>query len=115
MKAYEAALNATSTEWAPWYVVPADHKWVTRAVVAAVITRSIRDLKLEFPEVTEQQRQEIEVARNALGQTSKSASLSSDLAETDSDRKAIEESDKNSKDGKRKGKNKDKGKDRSRN
>src|SRR5687767_3080921 len=34
MRAYEAMLTATSTDWAPWYVVPADHKWITRAVVS---------------------------------------------------------------------------------
>src|SRR5206468_2618835 len=38
MKAYEHALTATSTPWAPWYVIPADHKWSARVLVAEVIT-----------------------------------------------------------------------------
>lgn len=53
--AYEDALAATSTDWAPWYVVPADHKWVTRAVVADIVTTTIRSLELQFPKVTETQ------------------------------------------------------------
>src|SRR4051794_20426509 len=42
MRAYGACLSATSTKSAPWYVVPADHKWVTRAVVADIITTTLR-------------------------------------------------------------------------
>lgn len=50
MEAYEAALEATSTEWAPWYVVPADHKWATRAIVADVIASTLRTLDLRTPQ-----------------------------------------------------------------
>src|SRR5947207_223304 len=56
MDAYEDALSATSTESAPWYVVPADHKWVTRAVVADIVTTAITELDLKYPEVTAEQR-----------------------------------------------------------
>ncbi len=66
MKAYEDALSATSTEWAPWYVVPADYKWVTRAVVADIVTTSIRGLDLKFPEVTDGQRKLLIEARKKL-------------------------------------------------
>src|SRR3954447_10383790 len=52
MTAYEDALSATSTEWAPWYVIPADHKWVTRTAVAAIVATTIRELDLKYPEVT---------------------------------------------------------------
>jgi hypothetical protein len=48
--AFEAALSATSTAWAPWYVVPADHKWVMRAVVASIITGHIGAMDLAYPE-----------------------------------------------------------------
>jgi PPK2 family polyphosphate:nucleotide phosphotransferase len=65
-KAYEDALSATSTEWAPWYVVPADNKWVSRAVVADVITTAVRDLGLSYPEVTADQRKLLDVARQKL-------------------------------------------------
>jgi hypothetical protein len=47
-------------------VVPADNKWVTRAVVADVITMAIRSLDLRFPEVTEEQRKMLTEARNRL-------------------------------------------------
>src|SRR5262245_19402165 len=64
--AYEDALSATSTEWAPWYVIPADHKWVTRAVVADIITTGIRGLDLKYPEVTPAQRKLLDEARKKL-------------------------------------------------
>ena len=66
MDAYEDALAATTTEEAPWYVVPADNKWVTRAVVADVITTAIRSLDLRFPEVTEEKRKALAEARSQL-------------------------------------------------
>ena len=65
-EAYEEALRATSTEWAPWYVIPADNKWVTRAVVADILTSSIRDLGLEPPKVSAAQRRILEEARKKL-------------------------------------------------
>jgi PPK2 family polyphosphate:nucleotide phosphotransferase len=65
-EAYEDALSATSTEWAPWYIVPADHKWITRAVVADVVTSTIRGLNLKFPELVEEQRQAVKEARKQL-------------------------------------------------
>jgi hypothetical protein len=66
MEAYEGALAATSTKWAPWYVIPADHKWVARAVVADIITTAIQDLDLRYPEVTEEQEKLLSVARARL-------------------------------------------------
>lgn len=68
MEAYESALAATSTKWAPWYVVPADHKWVTRAVVADVITSTIQGLGLRFPEVSKEQREALKAARKRLSE-----------------------------------------------
>ena len=66
MVAYEDALSATSTEWAPWYVIPADYKWVTRAVVADIVTTSIRALDLKYPDVTLEQRKLLAEARKKL-------------------------------------------------
>jgi polyphosphate kinase 2 (PPK2 family) len=66
MMAYESALSATSTKWAPWYVVPSDHKWVARVVVAEILTRAIRSLHLSFPEVTDEERRAIAAAREQL-------------------------------------------------
>ncbi len=66
MKAYEDALGETSTKWAPWYVVPADHKWVTRAVVAGIVTAAIRGLDLKYPELTEDDRTRLAESRRQL-------------------------------------------------
>ncbi len=66
MKAYEQAISATSTKWAPWYVIPADHKWVTRALVSRIITTTIESLDLRYPEVTEAQKAVIAEARKQL-------------------------------------------------
>ena len=66
MAAYEDAISATSTKWAPWYIVPADHKWVTRAIVALVIVDAIRMLDLDYPEVTPEMMVEIEKAKKQL-------------------------------------------------
>ena len=68
MAAYEDAINATSTEWAPWYIVPADHKWATRAVVADIITKTLENLDLKYPEVSEEQRAALTEARTTLEQ-----------------------------------------------
>ena len=49
MAAYDDALTATSTPWAPWHVIPADHKWLMQALVAAILADSIRSLDLSWP------------------------------------------------------------------
>ncbi len=49
MEAYEDAINATNTKWAPWYVIPADHKWVARTLVAEILANTIEKLDLEIP------------------------------------------------------------------
>lgn len=66
VEAYEDALSATTSEWAPWYVVPADHKWITRAVVAHILTSTMRSLNLRYPEVSEEQREALKAARKQL-------------------------------------------------
>jgi polyphosphate kinase 2 (PPK2 family) len=67
MAAYEEAIRETSTEHAPWYVVPADKKWVSRAVVGAVLAGTIRNLGLQWPVVDDAKRKQIAEARKALG------------------------------------------------
>lgn len=64
--AYEDCLSATSTDWAPWYVVPADHKWAARAVVADVLVGAIRGLGLSYPKVTAEHRAALAKAREKL-------------------------------------------------
>jgi PPK2 family polyphosphate:nucleotide phosphotransferase len=66
IEAFEEALSATSTEWAPWYVIPADQKWVTRAAVADIVTSAITSLHLTYPKVTPEQRKALEEAKVQL-------------------------------------------------
>jgi PPK2 family polyphosphate:nucleotide phosphotransferase len=66
MEAYEDAIRATSTKHAPWYVVPADDKWFTRAAVAAILTTTIHSLDLKYPEVTDAHRAALAEARQQL-------------------------------------------------
>jgi PPK2 family polyphosphate:nucleotide phosphotransferase len=51
-EAYEAALTATSTPWAPWYVIPADHKWFARACASAIIANALIKMGPKFPKVS---------------------------------------------------------------
>ncbi len=49
-KAYEAVLSKCSTPWAPWYVIPADHKWYRNLRVAEIIVKTLRDFKMDYPD-----------------------------------------------------------------
>jgi PPK2 family polyphosphate:nucleotide phosphotransferase len=50
IQAYQDALSQTSTEWAPWYIVPANRKWHRNIVVATVIVETLEGLKMDYPE-----------------------------------------------------------------
>ncbi len=64
--AFDDMLNATSTEHAPWYVIPADRKWFSRAAVADIITRNIERLNLNMPVLSREQVAELGVYRAQL-------------------------------------------------
>jgi PPK2 family polyphosphate:nucleotide phosphotransferase len=66
MEAYEEAIRATASEAAPWYVVPANHKWFTRLVVAGATVQALEEMKLAFPTVSKPQRAELETLRLSL-------------------------------------------------
>jgi PPK2 family polyphosphate:nucleotide phosphotransferase len=66
MDAYETMVRRTATKEAPWYVVPADNKWFTRAVVAAAIIDALGSLDLHYPEIGPEKRKELAAARRAL-------------------------------------------------
>jgi PPK2 family polyphosphate:nucleotide phosphotransferase len=66
MRAYEEAITATSTAWAPWYVIPADHKPVMQAMVAAILVDTIKSLGLSWPEVSDKARAANAEARRKL-------------------------------------------------
>ena len=64
--AYEDMIRHTTSQHAPWYVVPADNKWFTHLVVAAAIVETLEDLNLSYPEVDAQKRKEVQAARKLL-------------------------------------------------
>lgn len=64
--AFEETINGTSTKWAPWYVVPSDHKWIARATVAAVIKHGIESLRLKAPVLSAEHRKALAAARRKL-------------------------------------------------
>jgi PPK2 family polyphosphate:nucleotide phosphotransferase len=66
MKAYEEMLNATSTPWAPWHVIPADKKWFTRIAVADIVVSTLKSLNLQYPEVSDVHKRELQKAKNLL-------------------------------------------------
>ena len=70
-KAFEDAISATSTKRAPWHVIPADRKYVARALVADIITTSIKNLGLEYPKVTEENLAKLAAAKAKLENTDK--------------------------------------------
>ncbi len=65
-EAFEDAITATSTEWAPWYVLPADHKHVMQAMTAAIVVDLINGLDLQWPTVSDKDREANARARQAL-------------------------------------------------
>lgn len=64
--AYQEMFNHTSTEWAPWYIIPADHKWFSRLAVAAIINHTLEGLDLNFPTVNDKQKKELLEAKIKL-------------------------------------------------
>ena len=66
MMAFEDTFNHTSTEHAPWYIIPADHKWFTRTVVADVIIEKFKALKLAYPVISKKHRKHLLEAKELL-------------------------------------------------
>ncbi len=66
MNAFEDLFNHTSTEWAPWYIVPANNKWFTRMSVAAVLYNTMKNLNLAYPAVSEEQQKALALASAEL-------------------------------------------------
>lgn len=65
-RVYTEAMQATSTEASPWYVIPADNKWFTRVTVSEIICRKLESLKLEYPKLTQAQMAELAEAKKLL-------------------------------------------------
>ena len=66
MDAYEEMLAATSTAYAPWFIVPADHKWMARTFVAEAVTSAIEGLHLTYPEFSKDQLRHLKEAKETL-------------------------------------------------
>ncbi|WP_114938332.1 polyphosphate kinase 2 family protein [Mucilaginibacter endophyticus] len=66
MNAYEKAINETSTDDCPWYVIPADKKWFTRIAISTIIHDTLKDLKLEFPVLPKEQMEKLQEAKQLL-------------------------------------------------
>jgi PPK2 family polyphosphate:nucleotide phosphotransferase len=66
MHAFEEAIRATAGKLAPWYVVPADHKWFTRLIVAGAIGEAVENLRLSYPQIDAMKEKELVAAREAL-------------------------------------------------
>lgn len=60
MKAYESAINKTSTEYAPWYVIPADQKWFSRVAAIQIIIDKLEEMNLQYPEVSAKEKSALE-------------------------------------------------------
>jgi PPK2 family polyphosphate:nucleotide phosphotransferase len=65
-QAFSQMLSATSTDWAPWYVVPADRKWFARICAAAVLAHTLAKIDPKYPEVSAAARKDLRAARKAL-------------------------------------------------
>lgn len=66
MDAYEEAISKTSKDHAPWYIIPADKKWYARLVALEIIVKTLEKMDLNFPQVSEAQKEELQKAKETL-------------------------------------------------
>ncbi len=66
MAAYEEMINRTTTRHAPWYIIPADHKWFTHLTVSDIVVQTLKGMRLKYPKVNDAQRVQLALAREAL-------------------------------------------------
>ncbi len=66
MNAYSDMLTQTSTEFAPWFVIPADHKWFMRYAVSNIIINRLKDLEIDFPTMPVSEKEELEKSKQML-------------------------------------------------
>ncbi len=65
-RAFSQMLSATSTDWAPWYVIPADRKWFARICAAAVLAHTLMEIDPQYPEVSADRRRQLQMVRDEL-------------------------------------------------
>ena len=66
MEAFEQAIENTSTEYAPWYIIPADRKWFMRAAVGDIIVGTLEKMDLAYPSLSENEKQELQAAKTLI-------------------------------------------------
>ncbi len=66
MNAYEDAISETSTDYAPWYVIPADKKWYARLAVSQVIAETLEQMNLKFPVLSDDEKRKLDATKQAL-------------------------------------------------
>ncbi|MEU5877806.1 polyphosphate kinase 2 family protein [Spirillospora sp. NPDC047279] len=83
-RAFSQMLSATSTEWAPWYVIPADRKWFARICAAAVLAHTLIEIDPRYPEVSDEARRQLaDVKRDLVKEAPKGAAPDPYLASAD--------------------------------
>jgi PPK2 family polyphosphate:nucleotide phosphotransferase len=65
-EAFEKAINKTSTSYAPWYIIPADHKWFMRTAVCDILVQKLEELDLRYPEVSKESKKRLLEAKDLL-------------------------------------------------
>ena len=65
-KTYQEAIRETSTNYAPWYVIPADKKWFAHLLVSEVISKTMESLNLEFPDISKEMQAELKKCKQKL-------------------------------------------------
>jgi PPK2 family polyphosphate:nucleotide phosphotransferase len=66
LDAYEEMFNHTSTDWAPWFIIPADRKWFTRLCVSGIVVAMLKSLNLKYPKVSDEELAELQKAKEEL-------------------------------------------------
>ena len=64
--AYEKAVSKTSTEWAPWYIIPADKKWFSRVAIGNIIAETMKKMQIRMPEISEDEANALQKAKEKL-------------------------------------------------
>jgi hypothetical protein len=85
-KAFSEMLSATSTEWAPWYVISADRKWFARICAAAVLVHTLIEIDPQYPTVSEDTRRELARIKLELEEEAPKGALANPYATADQDR-----------------------------
>jgi len=65
-KAYETAISKTSSDYAPWYIIPADNKWFSHVAIGNVIVDTLKKMKIKMPEISDNEKEALKLAKQEL-------------------------------------------------